>query len=102
MPIYEYQCISCDIKTEFIQKVDAPRITTCPKCGQDTLEKVTSMSAFHLKGGGWYKDGYNSSSKNSKDSTVKKAESSKPTEAKSKDSNTTVKSKKASSSENVS
>jgi hypothetical protein len=34
----------------------------CPACKQLKLERLISAAAFHLKGGGWYKDGYGSSS----------------------------------------
>ena len=71
MPIYEYTCDSCENELEIIQKVSDDPITTCPSCNQETLKKRTSRSAFHLKGGGWYKDGY-ADSKKSGDSTTKK------------------------------
>lgn len=29
----------------------------CPECG-GKLERLISSTAFQLKGGGWYKDGY--------------------------------------------
>ncbi len=58
MPIYEYQCEECKEELEVIQKVSDDPIETCPSCQNNTLKKKTSMSAFHLKGGGWYKDGY--------------------------------------------
>ncbi|MDH5560580.1 MAG: zinc ribbon domain-containing protein [Deltaproteobacteria bacterium] len=59
MPIYEYLCEACGKETELIQKVSEQPAKTCPLCQKDHLVKKTSMSAFHLKGGGWYKDGYN-------------------------------------------
>jgi putative FmdB family regulatory protein len=58
MPIYEYICTSCNAEQEVIQKVSAAPLKNCPQCQKDSLVKKTSMSAFHLKGGGWYKDGY--------------------------------------------
>ena len=58
MPIYEYYCDSCDKEFEVIQKISDQVLTECPECQGNTLRKLTSMSAFHLKGGGWYKDGY--------------------------------------------
>ena len=61
MPIYEYQCESCKQVTEAWQSLaDAP-LTTCQSCA-GTLKKLISMSSFHLKGGGWYADGYSSTS----------------------------------------
>jgi len=57
MPIYEYQCESCKQVHEIIQRISEKPLTTCPDC-QGTMKKMISMSAFHLKGGGWYTDGY--------------------------------------------
>ena len=75
MPIYEYTCDQCHEVLEVLQKVgeDAPEI--CVKCGKkNSLHKVVSSSAFHLKGGGWYKDLYSSS----KTSTKTSSEETKP------------------------
>ena len=58
MPIYEYVCDSCHNELEVIQKISEPQLTDCPQCNQATLKRKASISAFHLKGGGWYKDGY--------------------------------------------
>jgi putative FmdB family regulatory protein len=58
MPIYEYGCAGCGRKLEVQQKVADPPLTTCPECGAEQLEKLISATAFVLKGGGWYKDGY--------------------------------------------
>lgn len=56
MPIYEYKCRKCKGVTEQIQGFDDPG-PKCPSCGGKT-DKVMSESAFHLKGGGWYKTDY--------------------------------------------
>lgn len=58
MPIYEYGCEKCSETVEVIQKIADQPLTKCPKCNENTLKKLTSMSSFQLKGGGWYKDGY--------------------------------------------
>nr|MBF0222477.1 zinc ribbon domain-containing protein [Desulfobulbaceae bacterium] len=57
MPIYEYECQDCHNVIEVTQSIaDEPK-TDCPVCpGQ--LKKIISRSSFHLKGGGWYSDGY--------------------------------------------
>jgi len=54
VPIYEYQCDSCNHQLETLQKISDPLLTTCPECGQDSLRKRVSAAAFRLKGGGWY------------------------------------------------
>ncbi len=57
MPIYEYRCLDCDKNHEIIQKFSDKPLKICPSCG-GKLEKKLSLSAFQLKGEGWYKDGY--------------------------------------------
>lgn len=54
MPIYEYRCESCGKELEKIQKISDPLLTDCPACGQSSLVKKVSASAFRLKGEGWY------------------------------------------------
>lgn len=62
MPIYRYRCANCGAQEEHLQKVsDAPK-ERCSKCG-GALAKQMTAAAFHLKGGGWYKDLYSSSGK---------------------------------------
>lgn len=69
MPIFEYRCSACGHLEEVLQKHTDPAPGTCPKCqAHNTLAKELSLSAFHLKGGGWYKDLYASSSSSSADS----------------------------------
>ena len=55
MPIYEYKCEECGHELEEMQKFSDDPLTKCPKCGKEALKKVISLSAFHLKGSGWYK-----------------------------------------------
>lgn len=57
MPIYEYKCESCDRVHEIWQKITEEQLQSCPDC-MGALHKQVSISAFHLKGGGWYADGY--------------------------------------------
>ena len=57
MPIYEYQCDNCHHVTEAWQSLAEEPLTTCQACA-GALKKLISMSSFHLKGGGWYADGY--------------------------------------------
>ncbi len=65
MPIYEYRCESCAEVTEAIQKLSDPPLKKCPSCS-GKLKKLISRAAFHLKGGGWYSEGYGDSGKGSK------------------------------------
>ncbi|MGI6657218.1 MAG: FmdB family zinc ribbon protein [Desulfobulbus sp.] len=57
MPVYEYECKQCEQIFEVQQRITDAPITTCPECGGE-VRKLISMSSFHLKGGGWYTDGY--------------------------------------------
>ena len=57
MPIYEYRCTSCGHTLEVIQKFDDKPLKKCTECS-GVLEKLISRSAFLLKGGGWYNEGY--------------------------------------------
>ncbi len=54
MPIYEYRCHACGHGLEAIQKFSDAPLTECPECGQPSLEKMISATAFRLKGDGWY------------------------------------------------
>lgn len=57
MPIYEYQCQTCQERLETIQSISAPPLTTCPECGGE-LKKLLSAPAFQFKGSGWYVTDY--------------------------------------------
>ena len=85
MPIYEYLCASCGYQFEEVQKFNEPPLEECPDCGKKSARRQISMSAFHLKGGGWYKDGYsgksNESEKTEKFAKEKTADSDKKTSA---------------------
>lgn len=75
MPIYEYFCEKCHETNEVLQKVGEEAPKKCPQCGASaTLKKIVSNSAFHLKGGGWYKDLYSSTKSSETTSSSKKAD----------------------------
>jgi len=61
MPIYEYNCKNCEHKFEEIQKISDAILVKCPKCGEDSLQKLISASGFRLAGGGWYETDFKSS-----------------------------------------
>ena len=62
MPTYEYQCTSCGHKFEAFQKITDEPVTRCPECEKDSVQRLISGGAFHLKGTGWYKTDYASPS----------------------------------------
>lgn len=57
MPIYEYECSTCEKVFEVQQRMSDDPLATCPDC-QGAVKKLVSVSSFQLKGGGWYADGY--------------------------------------------
>lgn len=79
MPIFEYRCSACGHLEEVLQKHNAPAPDECPQCHQhNTMAKALSLSAFHLKGGGWYKDLYSSSTGGSETSSTPPAATAMP------------------------
>ncbi len=67
MPLYEYSCPKCG-DFEVLQRMSDAPLKKHDACGKPVARKV-SVSSFHLKGGGWYADGYRSSSKGTTGST---------------------------------
>jgi len=60
VPIYEFVCEACGRIVERLQKVSDPPPDACPECG-GKMAKIMSRNSFQLKGGGWYRDLYGSS-----------------------------------------
>jgi len=65
MPRYDYRCQDCGHVFEAEQRITADPLTDCPACNKPKLERLISRTAFSLKGGGWYSDGYGSGSSGS-------------------------------------
>jgi len=54
MPVYEYQCKSCETAFEkrlAISNYDDPQ--SCPECSSQQTTKLVSMTSFVLKGDSW-------------------------------------------------
>ncbi|NUR53001.1 MAG: zinc ribbon domain-containing protein [Acidobacteria bacterium] len=58
MPLYEYQCESCQRRFEKIQKFSDPPVDVCPHCGGGPVKKLLSSPAIQFKGSGWYVTDY--------------------------------------------
>jgi putative FmdB family regulatory protein len=58
MPLYEYLCSACGHQFERIVKFSDAPLTTCPKCGKETIEQMISAPAVQFKGSGWYVTDY--------------------------------------------
>jgi putative FmdB family regulatory protein len=56
MPIFDYHCDTCGMVAERFVKVPTETVW-CPKC-DFPMRKEIGLSNFHLKGDGWFKDGY--------------------------------------------
>ena len=54
MPIYIYECPSCECELEILQSVKEheDKTMSCPKCGRD-MEPVLGPTTFILRGVGW-------------------------------------------------
>jgi len=49
MPLYEYQCCSCDKQFQsLIMKKEEEETLTCPECGGTSLKKLISRVAYHV------------------------------------------------------
>jgi len=105
MPTYEYECPKCPRVFEVRQRITAPALTTCDRCG-GPIHRLLSPTPFILKGGGWYVTDYPSearkkgtssdSGSESKESTAKESTAN---ESKSKESTSKVSSKDGGSAE---
>jgi putative FmdB family regulatory protein len=49
MPIYEYICVKCGARNEFVESLGRGRITAkkCVECGSARLKKAVSKFAYH-------------------------------------------------------
>ena len=56
MPLYEYRCEACNKSEEKLENLSAPEAHGCPACGAaEGMKRQSSVAAFALAGGGWYK-----------------------------------------------
>jgi len=53
MPLYEYECESCGVTFEVIQKFSDHSVDTCRTCG-GKVRRLLSAPAIQFKGTGWY------------------------------------------------
>ena len=73
MPTYEYECPRCPRVFEVKQRITAPALATCDRCG-GPIHRLLSATPFILKGEGWYVTDYPSESrKKAKESTSKES-----------------------------
>lgn len=53
MPIYLYQCDSCGVRFERVQRMSAEPLTDCPECDGD-VHRVIQPVGVIFKGSGFY------------------------------------------------
>ncbi len=82
MPIYEYRCKACGALYEKLQSITDSSRPPCESCGSSDTTRLISMSAFHLKGSGWYVTDYKAKNNGSSVPSEKKPGESKPSESK--------------------
>lgn len=60
MPIYEYECESCQYRFEkwFPSDVNSKLTDKCPHCEQGKVNKLISAANFNLVGSGFYVNDY--------------------------------------------
>jgi putative FmdB family regulatory protein len=54
MPIYEFECRSCQHVWDALQKIADPDPAQCSSCGAAMVTRRMTAAAFRLKGAGWY------------------------------------------------
>ena len=69
MPIYEYKCRKCGKEFEIFQRMTDPAVKSCQHC-KGQVEKLMSLSSFHLKGSGWYVTDYGGKKPSNSESKV--------------------------------
>ncbi len=57
MPLYEYECESCGLRFEVIQRFSDSAVDHCKRCN-GPVHKLLSAPAIHFKGTGWYVTDY--------------------------------------------
>jgi len=61
MPTYEYECDSCGISFERLQRISDDPIRKCPECGGKVRRLISSGGGLVFKGPGFYATDYGSS-----------------------------------------
>lgn len=55
MPNYDYQCKECSHNLEIFQNMSDEKLTECPECKKNSLERIINGGAALLfKGNGFY------------------------------------------------
>jgi putative FmdB family regulatory protein len=57
MPLYEYECMSCQRHFERIERASSQHDGVCPDCGGVAV-RLLGAPALRFKGSGWYVNDY--------------------------------------------
>jgi len=60
MPTYEYECDSCGISFERLQRISDEPIRQCPECGGEVRRLISTGGGLVFKGPGFYATDYGS------------------------------------------
>ena len=63
MPLYDYQCASCEHRMEALQKISAAPLTDCPACQAPARKKLLAVPGCRLSGPGWYETDFKTGAK---------------------------------------
>lgn len=66
MPTYEYRCGRCGVFEAVRPSAQRKEPVPCPSCGKRCTDLVISRCSFTLSGSGWARNGYASSSSDTK------------------------------------
>ena len=59
MPTYQYECDACGYRLEMMQPMNAPKLTQCPSCKKETLQRLIGTGGgLIFKGTGFYQTDY--------------------------------------------
>lgn len=58
MPTYEYECDSCGISFERLQRISDEPIRQCPECGGNVRRLISTGGGLVFKGPGFYATDY--------------------------------------------
>jgi len=83
VPIYEYKCSECGYEMDHFHRSRKEPKPPCKACGEDSLERLISLTSFQLKGNGWYVTDYRGAGQPPVPAPPKSVESSANAEAKS-------------------
>ncbi|HMS65787.1 MAG TPA: zinc ribbon domain-containing protein [Ignavibacteria bacterium] len=63
MPTYDYKCSNCGHTFEYFQSMSADKLTECPECHKNTLERLIGAGVgLIFKGTGFYLTDYKNKS----------------------------------------